>query len=136
MTLSTRHIETIVDTILREVAEVKVIYLFGSLAEGRGQSFSDVDLALWGEEGLDALAKYHLQQDLAARINRDVDLIDMRTASLTLNNEIVQRGQLLYSDPEFDRPRFELGVISRFLDFQEATRDLREAIRQRGYVHG
>jgi len=129
-------IDPIIEVIRKHQSEVNIIYLFGSYAKGQEQESSDIDLAIQTQEPMSKMEIYQLRQELAARLNRDVDLIDMEKASAVLKNEVVQGGKRLYCAPHFERKPYELRIISEYLDFQEGTRDLREAIQKRGYVHG
>lgn len=134
-TLKETTIAQIVEIIKNHQPKVQIMYLFGSHAKAQQQESSDIDLAIKTEESISNTEIYDLRQELAAHLNQDVDLIDLEKASTLLRNEVVQGGTRLYCAPHFDRKRYELRIISEYLDFQEGTRDLREAIQKRGYVH-
>ena len=135
-TLKETTIAQIVEIIKNHQPKVQIIYLFGSHAKAQEQETSDIDLAIKTEESISNTEIYDLRQELAAQLNQDVDLIDMEKASTVLKNEVVQGGTRLYCAPQFDYKPYELLIISQYLDFQEGTRHLREAIQKRGYVHG
>lgn len=115
---------------------MQAIYIFGSYASGLENESSDLDLAFLAKAELAGVALYDLRQNLAVTVNCDVDLVQLRRAAPVLRNEIIQGGQVIFLDSEFDLPSYELYVISSFLDFQEGTKSLREAIQKRGYVRG
>ena len=134
--LPPNHIAVIIETIRSARPDTQALYVFGSYANGTTGVMSDIDLALYTSEPMSSMEVYELRQELAAQLNQDVDLIDLREATHLLCNEVVQKGKRLFQAPEFDVDRYELQVISQYLDFQEGTKDLREAIQKRGFIHG
>jgi len=134
MNLSSDHINAIVQLIKAEVPEVQVVYVFGSYAAGQENEQSDLDIAFLAEATLSGLDLYNVRQTIAAKLKKDVDVIQLKEASIVLRNEVVQGGEPIYAEEDFDRPYYEMLTISSFLDFQETTRALREDIQKRGYV--
>ena len=67
--------------------------LFGSLASGRGTAESDLDLAMDAGRPLDLSLKMQLIAQLADRIGRPVDLIDLRSAGEPLLGQILRYGK-------------------------------------------
>ena len=135
-TLQPNHISVIIETVRSARPDTQALYVFGSYANETAGAMSDIDLALHTSDPISSVEVYELRQELAAQLNQDVDLIDLREAAHLLCNEVVQKGKRLFQAPEFDVDRYELQLISQYLDFQEGTRDLREAIQKRGFVHG
>ncbi len=80
---------------LRERVELAV--LFGSVVTGNTHPESDVDLAVWPrrETDVDAL----LLAVMTALDTEDVDLVDLRRASGTLQIIVATRGFLVLEDP-------------------------------------
>lgn len=134
--LSNKQTAIIIEIVRNARPDTQALYIFGSYADGTAGAMSDVDLAVRTSEPMSSMEVYELRQELAAQLNQDVDLIDLREAAHLVCNEVVQKGERLFRAPEFDVDRYELLVISRFLDFQEGTRELRADIQKRGFVHG
>jgi uncharacterized protein len=63
--------DAVVDTI-RRAFRVVAIYLFGSRANGTSLRDSDVDLAILAPAPLGEEERWHLAQDLAVDLGRDV----------------------------------------------------------------
>lgn len=110
-------------------------YVFGSLA--RGERFRDVDLAIMPirDAYTDLLALGRLQNRLANALERDVDVVDLRTAPLPLlGSLLVDRCVLVDRDPE-ERRTWEADSALRWLDFkpvyERASALRREALRAR-----
>lgn len=76
---------------------VELAVLFGSVVTGNTHPESDVDLAVWPrrETNVDAL----LLDVMTALDTEDVDLVDLRRASGTLQIIVATRGSLVLEDP-------------------------------------
>lgn len=120
--------------VLRQLPDIDVLYLFGSHAQGQAQQDSDLDLAVLPIAPLSSLARFHAQRELGVRLDRDVDLIDLHTANSVLRLEIIRHGRLLYHRDDSRTLDFEARVLSEYAEWMDATRDLRQAIYQRGIL--
>ncbi len=122
---------------LREVlADVQLIYLFGSQADGAGHAESDVDLAVLLPRALPARQRWEVQEDLARRLHRSVDLVDLRNASTVMRMQVVSTGRVLYEDSRAARDHFETYVYSSYALLNEERQSILEAIHRRGRVYG
>jgi len=83
------------DLVAINIPEVELIYLFGSQADGTARPDSDIDLAFKSRVKIDPVDCYRSAQEIAARVNRDVDLVDLDQAGALLAKEIVMKGELL-----------------------------------------
>lgn len=63
------------------IPDLIALYRFGSQAKGISRPESDVDLAVLARHPIPALRRFELAQELAAQLHRDVDLLDLRSAS-------------------------------------------------------
>jgi len=54
------------------VLGLQAVYVFGSAARGDMTSESDVDLAVLADRSLDPVARWHIQERIAAKLGRDV----------------------------------------------------------------
>ena len=112
---------------LRSRPEILLAYLFGSAAEGRTHSLSDLDVAVlvapeqfWE---LDASTPWGYQASLAAELmgilaRNDVDLVLLHSAPPLLAREVVRVGKLLCCRDEKVRVDFEVRVHQEYLDTQ------------------
>lgn len=80
---------------------VQLAILFGSCAEGKATSASDLDLAVQADKPLGAELTIQLISELAEELGRPVDLIDLRTAGEPLLGEVLKGRRLLGSDTSF-----------------------------------
>jgi len=84
--------------ILSQREEIIFAYLFGSLVEG--ESFHDVDVAIYGEKAFSLYQLFELVNLLESEIGYPIDLIDMRRADLGLKMHIFSKELLLFSRDE------------------------------------
>ncbi len=78
--------------VLRTGPEIELAILFGSMATGKETAESDLDLAVDAGRPPTAEEKRALISELAIRIRRPVDLIDLQTVGEPLLGQILKRG--------------------------------------------
>lgn len=78
--------------------DIRLAYLFGSLARGRGGPESDLDLAILADKPLSAERKMSLIDALATVSGRPVDLIDLATVGEPLRGHVLAGTRLLGND--------------------------------------
>ena len=84
--------------VLKDHPDVRLAILFGSLASDRGTAESDLDLAIDAGRRLDLSLKMNLISELANRIGRPVDLVDLRIAGEPLLGQILRYGKKILGD--------------------------------------
>lgn len=90
--------------------------VFGSHARGEASAESDVDLGVWGPEGLDVW-------NLRAALPSEVDLVDLRTAPDQLVGRVAMEGRLLLDDHPPTRVRWQ--ALRRKVHLDEEPRRAR-----------
>ncbi len=95
---------------------VHTAYLFGSQARGEALPSSDIDVAVMCAQPLSALERFDAQERLAAELDRDVDLVDLRQASTVLRMQVLRDGRLLVDHAPDQRERAEVAWISEYSD--------------------
>ena len=105
---------------------VILVYLFGSLAEGKAGN--DVDLAIWAEQ----TPAIKFSEKLATFLGTErVDIVDLRRASPAFCFEIIRTGQILYAANDKSRLPFELKVVRHYHDTAYLRQRQEEALRRR-----
>ena len=90
--------------------QLELALLFGSLAQDRHRTGSDIDIAVAAHQALTATEKIALVEALAERTGRPVDLVDLKVAAEPLLGQILRHGRrLLGSDRAYGQ------LISRHL---------------------
>lgn len=124
-------------SVLREAIPGTIaVYLFGSRARGDAARESDVDLAVLPPAPLDPVARFELQERIAAELRASVDLVDLRSASTVLRAQVLEHGELLYDGDPRERARFEVAALSAYARLNEERRGILEDVARTGRVHG
>lgn len=77
------------------ILDLVAVYQFGSQARGTARPTSDIDLAVLSANPIPAEQIFHLAQELAICLHRDVDLVDLRSASTVMRMQVLTTGQCL-----------------------------------------
>ncbi len=136
MTIATTQLQNIVKAVQNKFLQVFAVYLFGSMVKGNAIAESDVDIAVLAEKPLPAMALWLLAQDLAKEVNRDVDLVDLQTASAVLRIQIIANGERLFCRDEKAATLFEDFVFADYARLNEERADILRDIQQRGSIYG
>lgn len=111
--------------ILGECPGVAFAYLFGGAARGPRTPLSDIDLAVYSEEGYQPI---EVQLEVRRRVSHhlgtdDVDVVILNTAPISLSGRVLHTRQVLCDRCPALRHRFESKIIREFQDFRhfEAT---------------
>ena len=107
---------------MRGQEDIKLAYLFGSVAKGKEGKLSDVDIAIFLDESLSKKERFYLQlkvtSELTSILKTDrVDLIVMNNAPLLLKYNIIKYGKILKEDIE-TKVGVESGILSDYLDMK------------------
>jgi len=99
--------------------ELFVVYLFGSAARDQLRPDSDIDIAFLASFSPEPAEVFEVAQDLAIRLGRDVDLVDLRRASTVLQAQVVGNGRRLCTEDESAADTFEMLALSDYAWLEE-----------------
>ena len=112
------------------------VWIYGSFADGSARTDSDIDIAILPEAPLvydwDYLARLG---DLASRLSRATDLVDLRRVPPLLRFEVFQAGLRIAARDPTACDFFETAAVSAYQRLNVERRDLLQEIRQRGTVY-
>lgn len=102
--------------VLDRRGDVRLAYVFGSVARQRARPRSDVDVAILfvGESKPSVMDE--LTEELEDAAGRRVDLIDLATASPLLAHQVVSTGTCIVCRHPRERSAFETRTVLRYLD--------------------
>lgn len=120
----------------KAVPDLIALYRFGSQERGTAGPYSDVDLAILSREPIPNLRRFELAQELATELHRDVDLVDLGTASTVMKMQVLSTGICLVSQDESARQEFEMYAYSDYARLNEERREIAKGITKRGLVYG
>jgi hypothetical protein len=111
--------------------KIQAVYLFGSTATGMLHQESDMDLAVFIDEGVASHLKLDLLADLARSGFCDVDLVLINTEDIVLKYEAVRLNRLVYKRDDFDRGAVYSKIVRQYLDFYPYLAAQRAAYKKR-----
>ena len=127
---------TLVERLREEFPELISIYRFGSFGTEYERPASDLDLAVYAGPPLPAMKLWRLAQELAAEVGRDVDLVDLASASTVMRVQVIHEGERVYCADEVACETFEDYAYSSYARLNEERRGILQDILRRGNVYG
>ena len=108
---------------LQKQVQVKLAYLFGSVAFKDHNKLSDIDIGIFLDESLNEKERFNLNLKLTSDISDilkvdKLDLVIMNYAPISLNYEIIKANYPLLIRDENLKIDLEHYIISRYLDRQ------------------
>jgi predicted nucleotidyltransferase len=128
--------QALIEGIRSEIPSVVAIYLFGSAVAGELRTDSDIDLAVLPAAPVPAAQLWSLAQGLAVSAGRDIDLIDLQSASTVMRTQVISTGKRLYCANELLCSNFEDRVYADYARLNEERRHILDDIRERGRIYG
>ncbi|HHZ17074.1 MAG TPA: nucleotidyltransferase domain-containing protein [Peptococcaceae bacterium] len=125
----------VIKNYLIEKTAAFIIILFGSAAAARLRDDSDIDVAFLSEKSLDEYEVFLLAQELAAKIGRDVDLIDLSKASTVFKANILGTGKIIYSADEQRKNEFQIRTFKEYALLNEERKEVLNKAQERGHVY-
>lgn len=126
----------LIEHIRQSVPDLIALYRFGSQAKGTARTESDLDLAVLACDPIPAMRRFELAQDLAIQLHREVDLVDLRTASTVMRMQVISTGTCLDALNEPARREFEMYAYSSYARLNEERREILKRISASGLVYG
>lgn len=132
----TNHDTQIVETLKSVVPELLALYRFGSHGSAFERKDSDIDIAVLGRRPLEPRLIWDLSQELASKLGREVELVDLVNASTVLRAQVVAFGVRLFcADPGYCEP-FEDYILSAYAHLNEERRGILSDVMHRGSIYG
>ncbi len=122
--------------VIEEFDEVRLAYLFGSVAAGSARPSSDVDVAVLLTPGAGQAVLDRLIDALERASGRTVDLVDLSLAPPLLAHEVVRQGKLILSRDEAERVEFATRAVARYLDTAHLRKVQHQYLRERVEARG
>lgn len=131
----TRDLAPVLALLRREIPGLAGVYLFGSAAYGAARAESDVDLAFFAGPPLARGEVVRLQMALADLLRRDVDLVDLASATTILQAQVLGEGRLIDAPDAPVIAAFEVRAMRAYQELKARRADLEAAIAARGRVY-
>ncbi len=114
----------IIEFLKDQIPELIAIYIFGSMADNSATPESDIDIAFLTFQKISAVEKWKIQEELASKLNQDVDLIDLKDATTILQTEVIEKGKLIFSGDSYQVNHFEMITYSMYADLNESRQEI------------
>lgn len=107
------------DGVIEAVPGVRFAYLFGSQSTSRAGPLSDVDIAVYLDESVDAFATKLALVDVVSRHVRSdrVDVVVLNSAPIALAGRVLTTRRVIVERDPSARHRYESSTIRQFADF-------------------
>lgn len=112
------------DVLAAELPEAWAFYVYGSFARGDEWPDSDLDLAVLLPPGVELPDKLALIAEVSRQVGREVDIVNLRGASLDLVHELLRDGQPLLIRRESDVLGWEAERMTDYADFNPRRADI------------
>lgn len=129
--LSEESLSIIVE-VLRQELSPDFIALFGSSSDGTDRPDSDVDIAFLSSIKKSRYEIFLIAQRLATQLDKDVDLIDLDTASTVLRQQVAHKGALIFSENEQKYVEFRMRAYKEYARLNEERAEVLRRFAQRG----
>ena len=124
------------DRLRTEFPGLIAVYRFGSFGTEYERTESDLDLAVYAGIPLPVVGLWYVVQELAADVGRDVDVVDLASASTVMRAQVIYKGERVYCADEVACETFEDYAYSSYARLNEERREILQEILRRGSVHG
>lgn len=124
----------IIHYLIQQLPELIAVYAFGSQIKQTARADSDLDLAILTAGTIQPLQLWQLANQLADKLNNDVDLIDLRTASTVMQYQIITTGELLYAKSA-PMDLFRCFVFSEKTNLDQSRQKILQRIQQEGRIY-
>lgn len=122
--------------LIEQIPYLLAIYQFGSQARGNARPGSNVDLAVLVRKQIPGEQLFHLAQELAVWLGRDVDILDLRRTTTVMRAQVISTGRCLESRDDQARAEFEMYAYSDYARLNEERREILKDIKERGLIYG
>jgi uncharacterized protein len=128
--------DDIITDVLIEKLSPFLIILFGSTVKGNVRQSSDIDIAFLSDDKVsDQYEIFLIAQELASKLQRDVDLIDLSQASTVFQAQVVSTGKVIYCTDEHKRAQFEMKILKMYTKLNEERSPILKNIEESGTIY-
>jgi len=101
-----------------------VVYLFGSKGTDQEHPASDIDLAILPSSSMDPVECFDLANRISSKLDVDVDLVDLTTASTVMCKEVLRTGERIVMLDPLATGEFEMRTLSSYARLNEERAEI------------
>ncbi len=110
--------------------DLKLLVLYGSRAKGTANVQSDVDVAVLGNQGIDADGYSALYQELSKLFGNTLDLKSLHNTNVLFKYQVMKDAILLYGK-HLDFVKFKVYAVNAYVDAKSLFRLQEQLVNQR-----
>lgn len=116
---------------------ILVAFLYGSQVTGRGDSDSDIDIALLYDRNFlpDVEQRLQLVDDLVSVTKRDVDLLILNDASPIICMQVLRKGNIIFEKDHQAYLDFFVKTVSKYDDLKRVRSGIEQNL-MKGRIYG
>jgi predicted nucleotidyltransferase len=119
----------------KDIEEVDAVYLFGSIASGRAETTSDIDIAILLKPEVNPYKPVDIQlkvmSDLGMLLKNQVDVVLLGDADPILEHQIRKHGKILIDKSPINRIAYEINARKKYFDFIYRHDNYMETLKNR-----
>ena len=112
-----------------------LVILFGSAVSNRMRPDSDIDIAFLSKQKTEAYDAFMLAQELAGLLGRDVDIVDLSTASSVFKAQIVGKGEIIFDSDVYASALFRMRTLKEYALLNEERQCIIDKIKGCGFLN-
>ncbi len=119
-------IKEILKQYFKKHPEIEVAYIFGSVAQGKENPLSDIDIAIIinPQQINEKMYRYGYKAEVLSDLikllkTNNVDLVILNEADILLRHRVLYFGKLIYSKNEKKRIEFQVDTVNKYNDFKQ-----------------
>ncbi len=123
----------IADYLRSRIQDLRAVIIFGSFANNSENRYSDIDIAFLSSKKISNIQRWKLQEELASILDKDVDLVDLESASDVFKFQIASGGIVIYADSSKDIELYLDKIYTIYLQLNDDRKAILEDIRNGVY---
>jgi predicted nucleotidyltransferase len=106
------------------------------MAKGTVHNDSDIDIAFISEnKQFDQYDIFMMSQELASKLNTDVDLIDFNHANTVFQAQIIHTGKVIFCSDYEKKARYEIKTLKMYAKLNEERSPIIQKVEESGSVY-
>jgi len=122
-----KKIQTVITDYLSRYADIRLAFLFGSIAEGQHSEASDIDLAILFQTEPDFYFLDNIKNALSGFIKREIDIVVLNDASPIIKMQALKKGiPLIRRDKAYEE--FFTRTVEEYADLKIVRKEIEDNI--------
>ncbi len=125
--------KTIIDFLKSKILNLQTVIVFGSFANNSANKNSDIDIAFLSKDKISNIERWQLQEELASKLNKNVDLVDLETANDVFKFQVASQGVVIYAACTRDIEYYLDNIYTAYLQLNDDRKAILDDINNGVY---